>query len=293
MRSATVSQQIKSGAPAPFIEMTMASATVAAVALVYLPVFAHAVGVWRVDQEFSFGFLIPPVSLALAALRWRELVTARRAGPAASLLVLAAGLVLLVAGSHSDVHALAAVSFLPVVLGAAAYLYGVPAARLIALPALLLTGGLSLYRGLLSSVGFALQQLTAEASAGTAAALGVPVHRSGVDLFTGNVHLIVAQACSGMDSLLALLCLGLVFTGLARATVLRTVALMALVLPIILAANVLRVTLVLILSQPLGRSVADGIIHDLLGASLFVVATVLFTVAGAALRCTPSFAVTR
>jgi len=123
--------------------------------------------------------------------------------------------------------------------------------------------------------------------------LGVPVRRSGVDLFAGNVHLIVAQACSGMDSLLALLCLGLVFTGLARATVLRTVALMALVLPIILAANVLRVTLVLILSQPLGRSVADGIIHDLLGASLFVVATVLFTVAGAALRCTPSFAVTR
>jgi len=293
MRSATVSRQIKSGATAPFLEATMAFATVAAAALVYLPVFVHAVGVWRVDQEFSFAFLIPPVSLGLAALRWRELVAARSAGTPAALVVLAAGLVLLIVGSHSDVHALAAASLLPVVLGASAYLYGMSTARLIALPALLLTGGLSLYRGLLSSVGFALQQLTAEASAGAAAVLGVPVHRSGVDLFAGNVHLIVAQACSGMDSLLALLCLGLVFTALARATLLRRAVLIGLVLPIILAANVLRVTLVLILSQPLGRAVAEGILHDLLSAVLFVAASVLFTVAGVALRCTPSFVGTR
>src|SRR5262249_60089146 len=119
---------IKGGGRAPCVEMVGAARRVPAAALVSRPVFAHAVGVWRVDQDFSFGFLIPPVSLALAALRWRELVAARRAGPAASLLVLAAGLVLLVAGSHSDVHALAAVSFLPVVLGAAAYLFCVPAA---------------------------------------------------------------------------------------------------------------------------------------------------------------------
>ena len=270
----------------------MAVATAAAVIFVYLPVFAHAVDVWRLDQEFSFGFLLPPVSLGLAAWRWQELVAARSAGPAASLLVLAAGLLLLVAGTRSDVHALAAVSFLPVVLGSVAYLYGVATARLIVLPTLLLTGGLSLYRGLLSSVGFALQQLTAGAAAGAAAGLGVPVRRSGMDIFAGNVHLVVSQACSGMDSLLALLCLGLTFTGLARAPLVRRAVLIALVLPIILAANVLRVTLVLVLLQPLGRAAAEGLLHDLLSASLFVAATALFVVAGLALRCAPSFAVT-
>lgn len=292
MSSTARSEPIDTAAWTTRLEVMMAAATVAAIVLVYMPVFAHAVGVWRLDQEFSFGFLVPPVSLGLAAWRWRDLVAARSTGPGASLLVLVAGLLVLVAGSRSDVHALAAISFLPVVLGAVAYLYGVATARLIALPVLLLTGGLSLYRGLLSSVGFALQQLTAEAAAGAATALGVPVRRSGVDLFAGNVHLVVSQACSGMDSLLALLCVALTFTGLVRAPLVRRAILIALVLPIILAANVLRVTLVLVLSQPLGRAVAQGLLHDLLSASLFVAATVLFLVAGFALRCAPSFAVT-
>lgn len=293
MGSTAGNEPIETGALAHRLEVMMMGATLAATILVYLPVFAHAFDVWRLDQEFSFGFLVPPVSLGVVAWRWRELVAARSAGPAASVLVLAAGLLLLLAGSLSDVHALAAVSFLPVVLGAVGYLYGVATARLIAVPALLLTGALSLYRGLLSSVGFALQQLTAEAAAATAGAMGVPVRRSGVDLFAGNVHLIVTQACSGMDSLLALLCLAITFTGLVRAPLVRRAVLIALVLPIILAVNVLRVTLVLTLSQPLGRVVADGVLHDLLSASLFLAAIVLFVIAGLALRCTPSFAATR
>jgi exosortase len=283
---------VDAGARAPRIDVMMAATVVVAITLVYLPVIAHAIDVWRLDQEFSFGFLVPPVALGLAAWRWREVAAAQGTGPAASLLVLAIGLVLLLVGSRSGVHAVAAVSFLPVLLGAVAYLYGVGVARLLALPAVLLTGSLSLYRGLLSSVGFALQQLTAQASAGAATAIGVPVRRSGVDLFAGDLHLVVAQACSGMDSLLALLCLGLTVVGLVRAPIARRALLIALVLPIILAANVLRVTLALLLFRAVGRAAAAGLLHEFLSASLFVLATVLFFGTGAALRCGPTFAVT-
>jgi exosortase len=183
------------------------------------------------------------------------------------------------------VHALAGASLLPVVLGGVAFLHGIGPARVAALPVAVLTGSLSLYRGLLAPLGFALQQVTAQAAAVAASALGVPVHRVGVDLFTADVHLIVAEACSGMDSLLALLSLGLLFVALVRASLARRLLLMALVLPIIVVANVLRVTLVLVLSGPL----AAGLPHDMLSASLFVVATVLFLAAGLALRCVPSW----
>ena len=91
-----------------------------------------------------------------------------------------------------------------------------------------------------------------------------------------------------MDSLLALLCLGALFAGLARASLARRAALIGLVLPIILAANVLRVTLVLVLSRPLGLAVAQGLLHELLSATLFVTATLLFALTGLALRCVPS-----
>jgi exosortase len=265
-----------------------AAAAAAAITLVYLPVLRHGVDVWRSDQELSFGFLVPPVAAALLASRLRSLLVARADGQLLGLAVLAAGLLLLLVSSRSGVHALAGASLLPVLLGATGFLYGGGVARLIAFPAALLAGGLSLYRGLLDSVGFGLQLLTAQAAAAAATQLGVPVRRSGVDLFAGSLHLVVVQACSGMDSLLALLCLGALFVGLAHASLLRRAALIGLVLPIILAANVLRVTLVVLLSRPLGLAVVQGALHEALSASLFVAATLLFAAAGLALRCVPS-----
>jgi exosortase len=226
----------------------------------------------------------------MLALRWPALVAAAGPGHAGGLPLLAAGLAVLVAGTRTGVHALAGASLLPVALGTLAYLHGAGVARLAAPAVAIVAGGLSLYRGLLAPLGFALQQVTAQASAAAVGAAGVPVRRSGVDLFTSDAHLVVAQACSGLDSLLALLCLGAVFVGLVRATLARRLLLMGLVLPIVLVANVLRVTLVLLLSQPFGRAVAQGVLHDLLSASLFVAATLLFLAAGLALRCVPSFA---
>jgi len=261
---------------------------VAAVGVAYVPVLAHGVDVWRSDAELSFGFLVPPVVAVLTFLHRGQLRSARAAGRGSGLALLIAGLVLLVASARSGVHALAGVSVLPVAVGGAAYLYGLGVARLLTFPAALLAGGLSLYRGLLSPLGFALQQVTAQAAAAAAGLAGVPVRRSGVDLFTGHVHLVVAEACSGMDSLLALLCLGALFVGLTRASIVRRAALVGLVLPIIVVANVLRVTLVLVLAWPLGAAVAGSALHDLLSAILFVAATLLFLATGFALRCVPS-----
>lgn len=260
-----------------------------AIALVYLPVLAHGLDVWRSDQELSFGILVPPAAASLLFLRRRDLAAASGPGHPLGLALLGGGLVLLVAGARAGVHALAGASLLPVALGAVAYLHGTGAARVAALPVGLTAGALSLYRGLLAPLGFALQQLTAQASAVAAGTAGVPVRRSGVDLFTSNVHLVVTQACSGMDSLLALLCLGALFIGLVRASLGRRLLLIALVLPIVLVANVLRVTLVLVLSGPFGQAVAQGFLHEALSATLFVAATFLFVAAGLALRCVPFF----
>lgn len=255
--------------------------------VVYLPAFGHAVEVWRYDREFSFGFLVPPFALALLWLQWPTLRDALSPGRDLGLIPLVFGLLMLVAGSRLDVHALAAASFLPTTLGAVVFLLGTSVARLVLLPGTLMTISLSLYRGLLSSLGFALQGITATLAALLASLLGVPVRQSGVNLFVGGFHFVVTEACSGMDSLLALLCLGLAFAGLARSSLGRRATLIALILPIVLAANVVRVTLVLLLSQWMGLGVANGLFHDLLSVVLFLAATLLFALAGIGLKCAP------
>jgi exosortase len=261
--------------------------------VVYLPVFAHAVTVWRWDQELSFGFLVPPIVLGLLWLRRSSAHAALAMGSNPALLVLAGGLLLLLAGSRTGLHALAGASFLPTVLGAVAYLYGTAVARTALFPVALQTVSLCLYRGLLDDLGFALQGLTARAAASLTAFLGVPVRQVGVDLFVGDHHFVVAQSCSGMDSLLALLCLGLLFAGLAQAAWWRRATLLVLVLPIVVSVNVVRVTLVLALAPSHGTALAAGVGHQVLDAGLFGGAAVLYYLTAIGLRCPPRFAATR
>jgi len=269
----------------------VASAVVAlALVAVYLPTFAHAVGVWIQDEEFSFAFLVPPIALALL---WMRRVAIRRAlgrGSNLGLIPLAGGLLLLLASARSGVNVVAGASFIVTALGAIAYLYGLRAARATFYPVAFLAFGLCLYRGLLVSLGFTLQTLTATASASTAAHLGVPIHRVGVDLFAGKFHFVVAEACSGMSSLLALLCLGTVMVGLSQSPMSRRLLMIVLIVPIVLVANIVRVTLVLTLSQVVGLAVVNSIIHGAFSAIIFLIAFGLFFLAGKVLRCSPHIA---
>ena len=258
-------------------------------ALLYAPVLAHAVDVWRLDQELSFGFLLPPAAAGLTWLRRHELRSAAGAGAGAGLPVLAGGLLLFVAGRRTGISAVSGASFLPTVAGAVAFLYGIGVARALFAPLAFVAAGLSLFRGLFAPLGFALQEVTARLAAGLGAAPSPPVHRSGVDPFVGGSHFVVAEACSGLDSLLALLSLSLLVVALASASWRRRALLVALVVPVVLAANVLRVTAVLALSMPFGTAVADGLPHQALSAGVFLLAAALMWSACTLLRCLPRF----
>jgi len=255
--------------------------------VVYTPVFAHAVEVWSLDEEFSFAFLVPPISAGLFWLRRDSILRSVGRGSDLGLLLLAGGLLVLVAGARAGVHAVEGASFVVTALGVVAYLYGVATARRAAFPIAFLAFGLCLYRGLLVSVGFFLQNLTARLSARAAALFGVTVHRVGVDLFAGQFHFVVAEACSGMSSLLALLCLGTAMVGLAQSSLPRRALLLLLIVPIVLVANIFRVTLVLTLAQVVGLAVVNSIIHGAFSAIIFLIAFGLFLLMGKVLGCYP------
>jgi len=265
------------------------AAAIVAIALfvLYLPVFAHAINLWSVDEELSFGFAMPLVSAGLLWLRREAIRRSLGRGSWAGLPLILCGMVLLVVDMHSSIRAIGGASFLLTVLGALVYLYGVKTARVSFFPIMFLTIGMSLYRGLFVPIGFQMQGITARYSAQAASLLGVPVRRSGVDLYAGNFHFVVAQACSGMNSLLALLCLGVLIVGLAHSALPRRLLLILLVLPIVLVANIVRVTLVLVLSQVVGLAVVNSFIHGAFDAVIFLIAFGLFFLVGKVLKCYP------
>ena len=270
--------------------MLMAGAVAVVLLVLYIPVFAHAVDVWTSDQEFSFGFLIPPIAVGLVWLRRAAVRRALGQGSSLGLVPFIGGLLMLVVSARINVHTLAGASFAVTIFGAMMYLYGQAAARATMFPSVFLTMILLLYSGLLGSVGFFLQGVTAKYSALAASAIGVPVRRVGVDLFAGHFHFVVAEACSGMSSLLALLCIGMLFISFTTASLQRRLILFALIVPIVLAANIIRVTLVVVLAQVFGSVVVEGFIHSMFSLTLFTAALGLFFIAGSALRCLPRIA---
>ena len=248
-------------------------AVLGAFALLYAPAYwglAH--GLWRED-EYAHG----PMVIAIAAwLAWRDraaLARLQRApAPVAGAALLAAGLVLYAVGRSQSLPLFTLAAELPILAGLLLAVGGRAALSRFAFPLVFLAFAVPL-------PGFVLTALTAPlkafASASVAALLhlgGYPAARSGVVISIGGHPLLVADACSGLNSLTALFALALLYAhvtgGVRRA---RSALLLAAVVPVALAANVLRVLALALVVFYLGDDAAQGFLHGFAGMGVFAI----------------------
>jgi exosortase B len=115
--------------------------------------------------------------------------------------------------------------------------------------------------------------------------LGYPVARTGVILSVGHYQLLVADACSGLNSMFTLEALGLLYMNLMRYTsAARNVALAVLIIPISFVANVIRVLILVLVTYHFGDAAGKGFIHSFAGMVLFGVGLVLMMLTDKLLR---------
>jgi exosortase len=160
----------------------------------------------------------------------------------------------------------------PLLIGAAVYLFGWRTGREIAFPVGFLAFGLGLFRGLLDTVGFALQGITAYGASALAQSMGVPVIRDGLVLSSDTFAFVVAEPCSGMSSLVSLLALAALWTHVVQGSVPARLAVIVSILPLVVAANGTRVALVLLVASWFGQDAALGFFHSVSSLVLFGVA---------------------
>ncbi len=99
---------------------------------------------------------------------------------------------------------------------------------------------------------------------------GYPIARSGVILAVGPYQLLVADACSGLNSLFTLEALGLLYLNLMGYTSkLRNAVLAVLVVPISFIANVIRVIILVLVTYHFGDEAGQGFVHTFAGMVLF------------------------
>lgn len=108
------------------------------------------------------------------------------------------------------------------------------------------------------------------------AAVGYPIGRSGVTLQVGPYVLLVADACAGLHTLLTLEAMGLLYLNLVRRdSWFRNATLAAMVVPISLTANVIRVMALSLITYHWGDAAGQGFLHGFAGMVLFVSALLL------------------
>ncbi len=252
------------------------AAVLAGLAALYVPTFADlARGAWR-DEAHAHGPLILAISAALA---WRaraaftaaDAVPAPRAGGA----LLAFGLALWLLGRTQSLVPFEAGSLIPVAAGLVLVAGGRTALARLAFPLAFLLFYVPLPGFVLDQATAPLKALVSAVAAPLLGAAGYSVERSGVVLSVNGHEMLVADACSGLNSISSLLAMGLLYSHLTRASALRMALLAAAVLPIAIAANILRVIVLAAATVHLGPEAAQGWIHDAAGFGVFVVSLLL------------------
>ncbi len=105
---------------------------------------------------------------------------------------------------------------------------------------------------------------------------GLPIGGTGVMIQIGQYQLLVAAACSGLNSIVSLSAITLFYIYLMHRGEHRIQAILLLfVLPVAVAANFLRVLILILLTYYGGEAAAQGFLHDLAGVTIFLLALML------------------
>ena len=104
-------------------------------------------------------------------------------------------------------------------------------------------------------------------------AAGYPIARTGVMITIGQYQLLVADACSGLNSMFSLSALGTLFMYImGRTSRLHNAVMLAAILPIAFIANIVRVVSLVLVTYYFGDEAGQGFLHGAAGMVLMLVA---------------------
>lgn len=244
----------------------------------YLPILSRLVKQWTTDDDVSHGFFVPVVAGYIVWSR-REKLLSIEWKPAwwggIGLLVWAALQAYL--GMLGAELFLQRTAFLFSLVGVLLILGGTALVRELAFPLLLLAFMIPLPSVIYNQITFPLQLFASAVAEKSLEVLNIPVLRDGNILELPSQKLSVAEACSGIRSLLSLSFLSLVYAYFFDRKVWMRWVLLIATIPIAIVANSARVTLTGVFSE-IDPSLAEGFFHEAEGWVIFIVALVILVV---------------
>jgi exosortase len=242
---------------------------------VYAPILGRLVAQWWGDPNFSHGFFVPVFAAYVAWQERSRLALIPRRPSWTGLLVVGFALCTLVVGVLGAELFLSRVSLLILMAGLVVLFLGWQYQKTLLFPWLFLLLMIPIPVIVFNQVTFPLQLLASKLASASLAALGVPVLREGNVIQLPAMPLEVAEACSGIRSLLSLTTLSIIYGYLLETRILVRILLAVASIPIAVAANALRIVGTGLLVQYWDPAKAEGFFHAFSGWLIFVVSLLL------------------
>ncbi len=240
--------------------------------MLYSSTIAKLIGDWSKDPNYSHGFLIPFISGYIVWSRREELSSMPIKPSNCGLIVIGFGMLLHIVGNVGAELFTMRFSMIATLLGLSMYLLGTTISRKLLFPVLFMVFMIPVPSIVWNELAFPLQVFAARLSAAVVQSIGIPVLREGNVLHLASTSLEVVDACSGLRSLTSLLALSGAFAYMSPLRTGSKCLLFLSAIPVAVAVNIVRLSVTAVMAHHIGKSATEGLVHDLSGLSVFVLA---------------------
>ena len=245
--------------------------------ILYIPTYYDmSQTIWTKDENIHG----PMVLVATVWLLWRQraslLAPPQQTRPVAGGIILGFGLLLYAIGRSQEIMLFEIGSQIPVLLGTLLITLGRKATGALWFPLFFLLFMIPLPSFIVDAMTSPLKQKISMLAENSLYMLGYPIARAGVVLTIGPYELLVANACSGLNSMFSLSAMGLLYLYiLYYPSKLKNALLIGSILPIAFFANVIRVIILVLVTYHFGDEAGQGFLHKFAGIILFAAALIL------------------
>ena len=247
----------------------------AAAVLLFSQAIQQLYAIWNLQPEYSYGILIPLVTVFLI---WRERDRLRGVpftGSWLGLVLIVTGLALRLIGQLGTMPAVVHYALLLVLYGLVLALTGPVLFRRLLMPLLILVFMVPLPPIFSEQLSLELQLLSSQIGVWVIRAAGVSVFLEGNIIDLGGYQLEVAEACSGLRYLFPLMTLSFLVAYVFGGPLWKRAVVFLSSVPITVLMNSLRIGLIGITVEHWGSRMAEGFLHEFEGWAVFMLSSAL------------------
>ncbi|MCG3203036.1 MAG: hypothetical protein NFCOHLIN_02953 [Gammaproteobacteria bacterium] len=244
--------------------------SIAALLLIFSGGLQYMVHIWSEQEEYSHGWLIPPIALFLIWQRRDDIATVPFNGSWAGVVAVVLSVLFFFLGELSTLFTIIQYAFLVGLAGILLAMTGWRGFRLVWIAMFVLIFMVPLPTFLYANLSQKLQLISSEIGVWVIRQFGISVFLEGNVIDLGTYKLQVVEACSGLRYLFPLMTLGVIVAVFFNAPMWKRILVFVSTVPITVLMNSFRIGVIGVLVDRYGSEQAEGFLHDFEGWVIFM-----------------------